>query len=359
MRILVCRLGAWGDCIIITPLIKYLKEQGNEVYVLTSELIGMQVFANNPHIDKLIPYVKDTVPGDKLGEFFNAVKEAYECDKIVDMNESIECSLLYMEHLPHYNLPKPERIARCNKNVYDYAFVHAGYDVTACTGRGGLYFTPQEEAWARNFLSKSKAKKRFIILWGVAGSGLNKAYPPVTIMPRAIVEQYRDAVIVLMGDARASMIGEQSPHLKHNRIFNLCGRTDLRQAMILTKYANLVIGPDTGLLHSAGCFDTPKIIMLGHCLKEHISKYFVNDYSIEADCDCAPCYKLINNPAIQCPIDPMTTGTWCMTRGFKPERVEAHIKSVIEEYYYGDRKTDGDRQIIVAGNLEGIGIACA
>jgi ADP-heptose:LPS heptosyltransferase len=50
--------------------------------------------------------------------------------------------------------------------------------------------------------------------------------------------------------------------------------------MALTKFVDLVISPDTGVLHASGCYDTPKIGLLGHTTIENITKYFKNDYSI-------------------------------------------------------------------------------
>ena len=42
--------------------------------------------------------------------------------------------------------------------------------------------------------------------------------------------------------------------------------------MILTKLVDLVISPDTGVLHASGAFDTPKIGLLGHTTIENITK---------------------------------------------------------------------------------------
>ena len=60
-RVFLIRLGAYGDILGITPLVKYLKEEKKwEVYFHTSER-GMELIENNPYIDKIIPYKSDSV----------------------------------------------------------------------------------------------------------------------------------------------------------------------------------------------------------------------------------------------------------------------------------------------------------
>jgi ADP-heptose:LPS heptosyltransferase len=98
--------------------------------------------------------------------------------------------------------------------------------------------------------------------------------------------------------------------------------------MALTKEVDLVVSPDTGILHASGQFDTPKIGLLGHTTIENITKYFKNDHSIEAECACAPCFRLIYDWERQCPIEPVTYAAWCMSVGIPPEKVFERIMYV-------------------------------
>ena len=58
MRILIFRAAAFGDCLIITPVIRYLHQQGHELFLVTSNR-GLEVFKNNPHISKLIQHKEE------------------------------------------------------------------------------------------------------------------------------------------------------------------------------------------------------------------------------------------------------------------------------------------------------------
>lgn len=340
MRILLERIGALGDCIIVTPLIHYLKELGNEVYFFTSAESGVDIVKNNPHIDKIIPYIRDTVPAEKLTELLESTRQAYECDKVIDMCESIEYALALHPLDPRYMLPKYDRATLCNKNYYDYSFEFAGYPEVKGRGQGELFFTDEEKLEMASFFYKYK--KMFVLLWGLSGSGRNKTYPAVQAVQLDLLNKYPDLLIVTVGDYPCKLFEIDN----HPRMIAKSGVWTIRQSMLACRYVNLVISPDTGLLHAAGCFSTPKVGLLGHSTIENITKYFENDYSIESECDCAPCFRLIYNAAVQCPICPITSGTYCMTAGLKAERVSKHIDGVIGEYYYGNRRKDIDREII-------------
>ena len=92
MRILVVRIGAFGDAIIVTPLLRYLVEQGHEVVFLGSDQ-SEQVLRCNPRISKFIMHERDSVRNDQLGEYFEKLRVEHQCDKLIDLCESIEVRL--------------------------------------------------------------------------------------------------------------------------------------------------------------------------------------------------------------------------------------------------------------------------
>jgi ADP-heptose:LPS heptosyltransferase len=152
MRILVIRYGAWGDSVIITPLLRHLKSLGNEVYLHTSET-GGKILKGNPNVDKFIPYVSDSVPDGKLQEFWADLAKEHGCDKTINLCESIERALSFHPCDPIYAYTKKERSERGDKNFYEYTFVHAAAQVPEMLDGGApsdylpeMFFT-EEEAW--------------------------------------------------------------------------------------------------------------------------------------------------------------------------------------------------------------------
>lgn len=334
MRYLVVRIGAFGDCIIITPLLRYLKQQGHEVYVLTSDQ-GLQMLANNPNIDKTIHHKQDSVENEKLTEYFESLKEEHKCDELIDLCESVEVTLALDGKDPLYKMPKYVRREKCNANYYEYTFAYAQdkndlgvtkehFTNTFC--RGELFFSEEEENNMKDFRKKHLGFQ--MILWGLSGSGRNKCYPYVPYIVGDIMRNFPKVKVVLVGDRTCQLLECGFP--KHHRIIRKCGEWSMRESALYTKYADLVVSPDTGLLHAAGCFSTPKIGLLGATTIENITKHFENDNSIEANCDCAQCFKIIQQAQTECPIDPLTNACYCMsTYGITPEVVYDRIEGVL------------------------------
>lgn len=321
MRYLVCRIAAIGDCIQVTPLVRYLKEQGNEVYLMTSEW-GVDIFKHNPFVDKLILYKHDTVPVEELYNYFNTKGKENGCDKVINLNECVEVKYLFHASDPVYNYSKAERFIRGNMNHYDAVFEAAGFpEVTG--KRPEMYFSEAEEQASAEFRKDLLGK--FVIVWCLAGSARHKAYPFTRVVMEELLTKYPDMVIITVGDSFCKVFEEG---LEHDRCIHRSGEWTIRETAIACKYASLIIAPETGVAHFAGCFDTPKIIFLTHTTKECLSKYFINDFSVEAKVDCAPCFRMIDNADVQCPVERVSRAPWCVAFGFPTEKIVEQVEKV-------------------------------
>lgn len=330
MRILFARIAAFGDVIITTPLIRYLKQQGHEIYYLGSEQ-AQQILENNPNVDKFIYHKRDSVTGDKLGEYFEKIRIENNCDKLIDMCESLEVRLALLYNYPQYNWTKKERRDYCNINYYEYAFEHAQIELHGnirSMMKPEIFFTQQEEDFILSIREKLIGKK--VIMWGLTGSGRQKSYAYVPYIVADLMREIPEAVVILVGGEMCKVLESGFP--KHHRILKYSGELTFRQSALLAKYVDLVVAPDTGFLHSAGCWDTPKIGLLTHTTIENITKHFKNDYSIESTSPCAPCFRLIQNAGIECPVEPDSNSTLCMGKDYmKPEIVLERIKNVLQK----------------------------
>lgn len=343
MRILLVRLGAIGDSIIITPLIRFLKSQGHEIYLQTSET-GMQVLAHNPHVDKFIPYKTKSVTDDKLEAHWEKLAKDHGCEKIINMCESIERALSFHPIDPVYNYTKEERHARGNKNFYEYAFEHCNSQGTLALFsrdsfsehlRPELFFTEKEASSMSDFFHQFDGK--FVILWGLSGSGNNKMYPYTDYVIGDLLRDHKDVIVITVGDESCQMLEV----IEDERVIRKSGKWTIRESLLATKYADLVVAPDTGVLHGAGCFDTPKIGLIGSNTIENLTKHFENDFSIEADpglIPCAPCHRQIYQASTQCPIDDQHLLPKCMSMGINPKLVLERIEIVIARFGKKERR---------------------
>lgn len=299
-KALVVRLGAYGDMIQISPLLRKLKEDGYYVSVYTKKR-AQPVLLHNPRVDEIIIH-DDTIKPEELPELYKKLET--QCDRFINLSGSIEGGLLKIQGTMEYEWPKWKRHVECNVNYVDRTMSVGGYESKGEATE--LFFSLTEERQAKKL--KQKHKGKFFILWALAGSSYHKAYPYAEYVARAILNAHEDVVIYTVGDAFTQLIEWQHP-----RTHNASDLWSIRKTMSMTKYADLVIGPETGVLNAAGCFDTPKIIFLSHSTEENLSKYWKNVNPIIPSVDCYPCHRLIYENE-QCELEPGIKSPICASR---------------------------------------------
>lgn len=302
-RALVVRYGAIGDVIQSTPVFRRLKEDGYHVTFNCSPL-AKEILQGNPHVDEFAVQIKDYVPnyGRNLEVYWKEISQGY--DKFINLTGAAEGDLLqpdrdvykWMDEIRTKNPGLDEKsvfyntVVECRRragdtNYYDKHLEKAGYTVE--NPRGELFFTEPEDIMARTF--RELNKDRFIILWAVAGSSYHKLYPYFSSVVQELTIRNPDVLIISTGDAGGKIL-ERKASAKY---MPRAGEWTLRTSMLMTKYVDLVIGPETGILNAAGCFDTPKITFLSHSGHNNFCKYFKNDYCLApVDTFCHPCHML-------------------------------------------------------------------
>jgi ADP-heptose:LPS heptosyltransferase len=169
---------------------------------------------------------------------------------------------------------------------------------------------------------RKQLKDRFFILWAMSGSGLHKAYPWSPFVAGELNRHFDDIQIITVGDSMCKMIEWNMANTMRQ-----AGNWTIRQSLIGTKYADLVIGPETGILNGAACFDTPKIVFLSHSTEENLTKYWKNCTPIYSkDCKCYPCHRLITSDC--CPKGDKGAAAICM-ESIHP----VHVYNAVLEYY--------------------------
>lgn len=337
-RVLICRLGAIGDTIITTPLISLLNSQGYEVYYLTSE-VGNLLLQNNPKITKLIVHVKDSVPSSELESYFKGIAQANECKYLIDLCESIEVNLALHPSDPRYKYPKYERKEMCDKNYYEETIDIADRQLTnqelilsAELDRNNFnpeyYYTDDEDKAMRQFFAKYAGV--FTIVIGLSGSARQKTFPYYKELIERLTREIPSVQFITVGDEGCQILEYNLAGL--DNVMCTSGIWSIRQSVHATKYASLIISPDTGLLHGSGCYDTPKIGLLTSTSQENITKHFINDFSIESQgVGCSPCFYLIHDADTQCNLGE-NRACLCMSQGHSVDRIVERVLEVFNKF---------------------------
>jgi hypothetical protein len=114
-------------------------------------------------------------------------------------------------------------------------------------------------------------------------------YPYFHLVLGELTARYQDILVVSVGDSECRLLERPAG----TRYLPRSGTWELRTSMVMTKWADLVIGPETGVLNAAGCFDTPKITLLSHSKHENLCKHWSHDYCLAPQgVFCHPCHTL-------------------------------------------------------------------
>jgi ADP-heptose:LPS heptosyltransferase len=290
------RLGAWGDMVWASAVVTKLKEDGYHITLNCTER-GYLVVKHDPRIDRFVVLGDGELTYDELTlKFWPALSQAVT--HTVNLTQSIEGPLAVtpghkdpLSGEDMYEWSQERRHMHCDVNFMDRTMEAAGYpEVKGAQGK--LFFTEKEEAWAKKFRADHPG---FLILWALGGSAAHKAYPYAELVANAMLEHYEDVQIVTVGDDLCKLLEFDNP-----RAIRKAGMFGIRKSLILTKYADLVIGPDSSVVNAASCYDVPKIVFLSSGSKENLTKYWSNTISLSANVPCFPCHKI--HYKLDCPL---------------------------------------------------------
>ena len=322
-RCLVFRLGAIGDCLVAASPCKALQQQGYHVTMMTSR-VGGQIFENNPHIDEIIVAEKEQFPPGANIEFFERMKERY--DKIVNLDRSLENLLLAREENYSFDYPlEARRMLMGQFNYYETA--HAIADVRHTEPQRGFFPTDAEIEHAKE---GRKSVVGPIVMWVFAGSSFFKVYPWVNVVAEWLS---KDGVsVVLSGAGNPSLILEHAiintmhdNGAETNMMYPRVNKWTLRESMTFAREVDCLIGPETGIMHSAAFETVPKVIYLSHSSAFNLVEHWWHTTVVQPlGCDCYPCHQ-IHVAKDTCNFDEEAGVARCAS-SISPERLYKAIK---------------------------------
>jgi len=277
----VVRYGAFGDLIQASSLFPLLKNQGYHV-TLNTTTNGYEIAKNDPNIDKFIIQFTDQVPNHALPAYWEYIKGKY--DKFVNLSESVEGALLSIPGRTSHTWPKNLRHKMQNVNYNEFAHDLAGlphkFDQK-------FYPTEEEKEWAKKEKENIGGK---VVLWSLSGSSVHKTWPYLDSVIAKIMLETKDVKVVLCGDELCKLL-EQGWE-KEPRVICKSGIWSIRESLTFAQIADVVVGPETGLLNAVGMEEVRKVITLSHSSKENLTKHWKNVKVLEPKTECYPCHMM-------------------------------------------------------------------
>lgn len=97
--------------------------------------------------------------------------------------------------------------------------------------------------------------------------------------------------VLLLGSAKDKDIADRIVALGNRACQNLCGSTELADAIALLSCATLVVSNDSGLMHVAAALDRPLLALFGSSSPQFTPPLSANAEVMRLDLKCSPCFK--------------------------------------------------------------------
>jgi heptosyltransferase-2 len=94
-----------------------------------------------------------------------------------------------------------------------------------------------------------------------------------------------------IGSAKDALVGAEIERLSEGAALNLCGRTNLEQAIDLIAGARAVVSNDSGLMHVAAALDRPLVALYGSSSPTYTPPLSPHATIISLNLECSPCFK--------------------------------------------------------------------
>lgn len=312
----VVRYGGFGDQIQAANLLPELKRQGYHVTFMTTPK-GRDILEHDPHIDAWIIQDNDQVPNHELMDYWEAWAPRF--DKFINLSESVEGTLLAMPGRANHGWPKEMRHRLMNHNYLEFSHELAGIPYSS---DARFYPSEEERAWAKSYMENLGGK---VIMLALSGSSVHKFYPHQDVVVARILVERPDYKVLMVGNDACQIL--ESGWEEEARVVRTSGELTIRQTLALAQLAEVVIGPETGVMNAVAFEPMRKVVLLSHSSQENLTKHWVNTVSLEpVGVDCYPCHRLHYGPKF-CRRDEETGAATCQL-SIDPERVWAAMQDI-------------------------------
>lgn len=243
-----------------------LKKQGYHV-TLFSSLPGADAVLHDPHIDNLVLFDKDQVPNGNLSDFW--AWQSKKFDKWVNLSESVEGTMLAMPGRMAAMYPPQVRHSLMNRNYveFQHAIAEVPYEL-----KSKFYRTAEEVRWAKT--TRAKLGPGPVVVWSLAGSSVHKTWAGLDNILASILMEFPSARVVLTGGADCVLL--EAGWENEPRIVRKSGVWSIRETLSFCQEADLIIGPETGVLNAMACEPMSKIVFLSHSTHENLTRDWTN-----------------------------------------------------------------------------------
>ena len=332
MKILIIDTAFIGDIILVTPLIRTIKEgmKNVEIYALIKPETA-QVLRNNPHLKNIIIFDKHKKDSGlagflKIGK--NIKKEKF--DLVISPHRSFRSAMLARASgaKTRVGFDTSAGAFLYSKRVrYDISIheIERNLSLVRALGIESIHKQPQvfpgkeDKAVVDRLLLRTGLKSAGVLVALAPGSiWATKQWPPSYYKKLAQILIKTGARVVLLGGDADCALGRKIASENENAIFNAAGRLSLLQSAELLTRCRVLVSNDSAPMHLATAVGTPVIAIFGPTVPAFgFYPTGCKDKIIETQLSCRPCGM---HGGDHCPI-----GTHACMKNISPEQVFAGV----------------------------------
>ncbi len=314
----VIRYGAFGDIIMAAPIFQALKDQGYDHICANVTERGSKIVWSDPNINEILFQKTNQVPITECDQYWEALGRAF--DKVINLSGVIEGGLIpsgervqeidgtrvMMPAHPNYLLSDDERRQKLNRNYVEASFERAEIPFSRKYAPR-FYPTKNERKAAEKTVRGHRA-----VVWALSGSSVHKAYPWTDAVIAQVLMATKDVHFYLVGDDYCRIL--EAGWESEERVHALSGEMDIRDTLALAQQADVVVGPETGVLNAVSAEPMRKIVFMSHSSTENLTKHWRNTLTMTPeDVGCYPCHRL-HHGFRDCNQDSHTKAAMCAAR---------------------------------------------
>ncbi len=318
-RIVVLRFGGIGDMVVLTGLIRTLRQvyADAEITLVTSPYYA-PVISQAPYIDRIILSEKICLT--------SSLRKNLEYILKIRRFSTQPYDLAFFTHNDFYSLffafflPARYKVGfDTNDRGFDFALTHSApiysgshllakrhesrhinehfhnllqvfYEKEIFPNQPRISLHRDEIENARAWLTQRNLRRPLLVLVP-GGTEAIKIWPIDRFAQLAewSTRELEVSVLVLGGKSEAKFFNQFGNI--GNRVCFAAGELSLRDSICLLTFADIVIGSDTGLIHAAAALDVPTITIFGPTASSVYGYDGVRNSILKANLDCMPCSR--------------------------------------------------------------------
>jgi heptosyltransferase II len=314
---MVIRTPNWvGDAVMSTPFLRAARKNFPQANItLLAKPWVAPVYANNPHIDRILIYDVAGRHRDLAGKFRLAKDlRKHDFDLALLLQNAFEAAfLVWMAGIPirlGYDtdarkmlLTHPVHCYPSLKRLHQidyYLEILKGAKLIANPAEMEIFISDAEKCEAIQRIRASGCPESACVIginpgaaFGTAKRWFSNRFAEVCNRLKSIP----GACFLVFGSPGEEELGKDIAASVGDACINLCGKTTLREAISLIDLCRLFITNDSGLMHVAAALQIPQIAIFGSTDHTTTSPRSHLSHIIRMPVACSPCLKP------DCPID--------------------------------------------------------